>query len=82
MWVLEKVPKSLLVVCKVAVAKVLLGPLLPSQGGVLLLDVGQDRVPPRVELVHAADVHVDLVDHSELEVVRVAEHGDGVDKVV
>ena len=82
MRLFKQVPKSFLIWSKIAVAKVLLGPLLPSKGGVLLLDVGQDRVPPGVELVHAADVHVDLVDHPELEVVGVAEHGDDVDKVV
>ena len=70
-----------LILDKVSVAKVLddlLGGLLKVLG---LLHLGKDVVTPGVELVHAADLKIDLLDHPELQVLRKVQHAELVNDV-
>ena len=47
----------------------------------VLLNLGDDVIPPRIELVNAANLEIELLDLPELQVVREVEDADLVQDV-
>ena len=79
MRLFEQIPECFLIFGKVAVAKIFSNFFLSSADLFVLLHLTEDVVTPRVELVEAAHLEVDVGDVPVVEVILVIENADLVD---
>ena len=78
---LHQVPQALLVLGEVSLAKVLFNLILVVSEGLLLSNLLDDGVPPCSELVDAADLDPELLDHPEVQLLLIVKDTNLVQEV-